>query len=55
MKVPVSHAVWSTWRRYCDVVAGVSMGGAIGILIEHELSTVDDTDLDQTGLRERRR
>ena len=47
VKVPVSDAVWSTWRRYCDVV-GVSMGGAIGLLIEHELSTVDDPDPDQT-------
>lgn len=47
VKVPVSDAVWATWRRYCDVV-GVSMGGAIGILIEHELSTVDDPDLEQT-------
>lgn len=47
VKVPVSDAVWSTWRRYCDVV-GVSMGGAIGMLIEHELSTVDDPDLDQS-------
>ncbi len=47
VKVPVSDAVWSTWKRYCDV-AGVSMGGAIGMLIEHELSTVDDPDLDQS-------
>jgi hypothetical protein len=47
VKVPVSDAVWSTWRRYCQVV-GASMGGAIGMLIEHELSTVDDPDLDQT-------
>ncbi len=47
VKVPVSDAVWSMWRRYCDVV-GVSMGGAIGTLIEHELSTVDDPDLDHS-------
>ncbi len=47
VKVPVSDAVWSTWKRYCDVV-GVSMGGAIAILIEHELSTVDDPDLDHS-------
>lgn len=47
VKVPVSDAVWSTWRRYCDVV-GISMGGAISMLIEHELSTVDDPGLDQT-------
>jgi hypothetical protein len=47
VKVRVSDAVWSAWRRYCDVV-GVSMGAAIGLLIEHELSTIDDPDLDQT-------
>lgn len=47
VKVPVSDAVWSAWRRYCDVV-GVPMGAAIGLLIEHELSTIDDPDLDQT-------
>ena len=46
VKVPVSDAVWSAWKRYCDVV-GVSMGGAVAMLIEHELSTVDDPDLDQ--------
>lgn len=45
VNLPVSDAVWSTWLRYCDV-AGVSMGGAIGVLIEHELSTVDDPHLD---------
>ena len=47
VKVPVSDAVWSTWRRYCDVL-GISMGGAIGMLVAHELSTVDDPDLDET-------
>jgi hypothetical protein len=41
--VPGSDAVWSMWRA-CEVV-GVSMGGASGVLIEHELST---TGLDQT-------
>ena len=25
VKVPVSDAVWSTWRRYCDAI-GVTMG-----------------------------
>jgi hypothetical protein len=28
VKVPVSEAVWSTWRRYCDAV-GVAMGRAV--------------------------
>lgn len=36
VKVPVSSAVWSTWRRYCEVV-GVSMGGALAVLLQREL------------------
>jgi hypothetical protein len=28
-KIPLSDAVWSTWRRYCDVV-GATMGQGIG-------------------------
>ena len=38
-KIPLSEAVWSTWRRYCDVV-GVTMGQGIAGLIVHELGTV---------------
>jgi hypothetical protein len=36
VRVPVSSAVWSTWRRYCSTV-GLSMGRGIGTLINHEL------------------
>ena len=39
VKVPVSDAVWSTWRRYCEAV-GVSMGEGVAGLIAHELETV---------------
>ena len=39
VKVPVSDAVWSTWRRYCQAI-GVSMGEGIAGLIAHELETV---------------
>lgn len=39
VKVPVSDAVWSTWRRYCEVI-GLTMGAGIGGLIDHELRTV---------------
>ena len=28
VKVPVSDAVWSTWRRYCDAI-DLSMGEAV--------------------------
>jgi hypothetical protein len=36
VRVPVTAAKWSTWKRYCDT-AGISMGRAIVALIEHEL------------------
>ncbi len=39
VKVPLSEAVWSTWRRYCDAV-GVTMGAGIAGLIAHELGTL---------------
>ena len=41
VKVPVSAAVWSTWRRYCEAT-GVSMGGGVAGLIVGELGTVVD-------------
>ena len=39
VRVPVTQAVWSTWKRYCDA-AGISMGRAIMALIERELVSV---------------
>jgi SLT domain-containing protein len=39
VRVPVTAAKWSTWKRYCDT-AGVSMGRAIMALIERELMRV---------------
>ena len=39
VKVPLSKAVWSTWRRYCEAI-GMTMGGAVAGLIVHELRTV---------------
>lgn len=39
VRVPVSEAAWSTWKRYCDAV-GISMGRAIAALVEHELCSV---------------
>lgn len=41
VRVPVSEALWSTWRRYCDAL-GISMGRALAALIEHELRSVVD-------------
>lgn len=39
VKVPVSDAAWSTWRRYCEAL-DVTMGQAIAVLMDHELATV---------------
>ena len=39
VKVPLSDAVWSTWRRYCEAI-GLTMGEGIAGLIDHELGTV---------------
>lgn len=36
VRVPVTAAKWSTWRRYCES-GGVSMGRAIVTLIDREL------------------
>ena len=48
VRVPVSEATWSIWRRYC-LALGVSMGRGIAGLISHELGTV--TTLDAPGGR----
>ncbi len=39
VKVPVSDAMWSTWRRCCEAI-GLSMGEGVAGLIAHELETV---------------
>ncbi len=39
VRVPVTAAKWSTWRRYCGS-AGMSMGRAIVALIDRELVSV---------------
>ncbi len=46
VKVPVSEAVWSTWRRYCEAV-GIPMGRALAVLLHRELSSVVDEDLER--------
>lgn len=47
VRIPVTAAKWSTWKRYCDS-AGISMGRAIATLIDRELISVFG---DQTGDR----
>src|SRR3990172_904716 len=50
VKVPVSDAVWSTWRRYCDAV-GLPMGRGLAVLLHHELASVVDEDLESLGTK----
>jgi hypothetical protein len=57
VRVPVTPATWSTWKRYCDI-AGISMGRAISALVDHELAAVVGETPDrvfdlQSGLEER--
>ena len=39
VRLPVSPAKWSTWKRYCGA-AGISMGRAIVALMDRELASV---------------
>ena len=39
VRVPVTAAKWSIWKRYCDSV-GISMGRAVTMLIDRELISV---------------
>lgn len=43
VRVPVSDAVWSSWRRYCELL-GVSMGEGIGVLVAAELALAVDAE-----------
>jgi SEC-C motif len=43
VRVPVSDATWSTWRRYCDAL-GLSMGEGVAVLVSHELEAVVNAD-----------
>jgi hypothetical protein len=47
VKVPLSNAVWSTWRRYCQAL-GLTMGAGIAALITHELGGLVEAS-DQPG------
>ena len=43
VKVPISDAAWSVWRRYCETV-GLTMGEGVAGLIDHELGTLVSED-----------
>ena len=51
VRVPVTPAKWSTWKRFCDT-AGISMGRAIAALIDHELASVFGSSEDAMSLFE---
>ena len=44
-RLPISAPTWSAWNRYCDVV-GIPMGRAIVAMINLELASVVDEDLE---------
>ena len=46
VRVPISEAVWSAWKRYCDAL-GISMGRAICALMRDELRSVIDAPGDE--------
>lgn len=43
VRVPVSEATWSIWKRYCAAL-GLSMGRGIAGLIAHEIETIGTPD-----------
>jgi hypothetical protein len=53
VRIPVSPAKWSTWKRYC-AAAGISMGRAIAALIDRELASVAESAGDDSPLLEQR-
>jgi hypothetical protein len=48
VRVPVTPATWSTWKRYCDI-AGISMGRAISALVDQELAAVVGVPSSESG------
>jgi hypothetical protein len=48
LRVPVSDAPWSTWRRYCAAL-GISMGRAVAELIACELHALVSGDASRAG------
>lgn len=47
VRVPVSPAKWSTWKRYCGA-GGISMGRGIVALIDRELASVAEISGDDS-------
>ena len=47
VRIPVSPAKWSTWKRYCGA-EGISMGRAIVALINRELASMAEASGDDS-------
>jgi hypothetical protein len=43
VKVPLSDAMWSIWRRYCEAI-GLTMGEGVAGLIDQELGVLVSED-----------
>ncbi|HEY7532448.1 MAG TPA: SEC-C domain-containing protein, partial [Nitrospiraceae bacterium] len=44
-RVPISREQWAVWKRYCDMI-GVSVGGGVAVLIDHELGSIVDEEVE---------
>lgn len=44
-RVPLSKRQWAVWKRYCDMI-GVSVGGGVAVLVDHELAAVIEEELE---------
>ncbi len=44
-RVPISREKWAIWKRYCDMI-GVSAGGGLAVLVDHELASVIEEEVE---------
>lgn len=44
-RVPMSKEQWAVWKRYCDMI-GVSVGGGVAVLVDHELGSIVDEEVE---------
>jgi len=44
-RVPISKEQWAVWKRYCDMI-GVSVGGGVAVLVDHELGSLVDEEVE---------
>lgn len=44
-RVPISKEQWAVWKRYCDMI-GVSAGGGVAVLVERELGSIVEEEVE---------